>query len=157
MSKESYARGFCKAAEAAGVDPVALAKFASTVKGPNGELYQVPHGDIGWLGSTNPVHIVNKEVGRTDRPYVAGVAIPQGAASITNGPNATVHVQRVTPGRKGFLGIGSSPAVTNSVPESVWKPVDMMNDDKKYYTPANNRIWKLMMMLQEDAQKGNTK
>lgn len=28
MSKESYARGFCKAAEAAGVDPVALAKFA---------------------------------------------------------------------------------------------------------------------------------
>ena len=30
MSKESYARGFCKAAEAAGVDPVALAKFAET-------------------------------------------------------------------------------------------------------------------------------
>lgn len=28
MSKESYARGFCKAAEAAGVDPVVLAKFA---------------------------------------------------------------------------------------------------------------------------------
>lgn len=27
MSKESYARGFCKAAEAAGVDPVALAEF----------------------------------------------------------------------------------------------------------------------------------
>ena len=30
MSKESYVRGFCKAAEAAGVDPVALAKFAET-------------------------------------------------------------------------------------------------------------------------------
>ena len=28
MSKESYARGFCKAAAAAGVDPVALAKYA---------------------------------------------------------------------------------------------------------------------------------
>ena len=28
MSKESYARGFCKAAAAAGVDPVALAKLA---------------------------------------------------------------------------------------------------------------------------------
>lgn len=27
MSKESYARGFCKAAEAAGIDPVALAEF----------------------------------------------------------------------------------------------------------------------------------
>lgn len=30
MSKESYARGFCKAAEAAGVDPVALAKYAQS-------------------------------------------------------------------------------------------------------------------------------
>ena len=28
MSKESYARGFCKAAKAAGVDPVVLAKYA---------------------------------------------------------------------------------------------------------------------------------
>ena len=28
MSKESYVRGFCKAAEDAGVDPVALAKYA---------------------------------------------------------------------------------------------------------------------------------
>ena len=32
MSKESYIRGFCKAAEAAGVDPVALAKFAQDYK-----------------------------------------------------------------------------------------------------------------------------
>lgn len=30
MSKESYARGFCKAAAEHGVDPVALAKFAET-------------------------------------------------------------------------------------------------------------------------------
>ena len=29
MSKESYIRGFCKAAEAHGVDPVRLAKFAA--------------------------------------------------------------------------------------------------------------------------------
>ena len=32
MSKESYARGFFKAAEAAGVDPVALAKYAQQYK-----------------------------------------------------------------------------------------------------------------------------
>lgn len=32
MSKESYVRGFCKAAEAAGVDPVALAKYAQQYK-----------------------------------------------------------------------------------------------------------------------------
>lgn len=31
MSKESYARGFCKAAAAAGVDPVALAKYAGEI------------------------------------------------------------------------------------------------------------------------------
>ena len=30
MSKESYMRGFCKAAAAAGVDPVKLAKYANT-------------------------------------------------------------------------------------------------------------------------------
>ena len=33
MSKESYARGFCKAAAAAGVDPVALAKYAAPKRG----------------------------------------------------------------------------------------------------------------------------
>lgn len=33
MSKESYARGFCKAAAAAGVDPVALAKYAQDYEG----------------------------------------------------------------------------------------------------------------------------
>ena len=32
MSKESYARGFCKAAQAHGVDPVALMKFAQTTR-----------------------------------------------------------------------------------------------------------------------------
>lgn len=34
MSKESYARGFCKAAQAYGVDPVDLIKYAQS--GPNG-------------------------------------------------------------------------------------------------------------------------
>lgn len=32
MSRESYARGFCKAAEAAGVDPTALAKYAAETR-----------------------------------------------------------------------------------------------------------------------------
>lgn len=32
MSKESFARGFCKIAEAHGIDPVALAKFAQQYK-----------------------------------------------------------------------------------------------------------------------------
>ena len=32
MSRESYIRGFCKAAEAAGVDPVELAKYAQQYK-----------------------------------------------------------------------------------------------------------------------------
>ena len=40
MSKESYARGFCKAAEAAGVDPNVLFKFAQEFK-TNGWAPQV--------------------------------------------------------------------------------------------------------------------
>lgn len=32
MSKESYVRGFCKAAETVGIDPVELAKFAAETK-----------------------------------------------------------------------------------------------------------------------------
>ena len=32
MSKESYARGFCKAAAAAGVDPVELIKYAANLQ-----------------------------------------------------------------------------------------------------------------------------
>lgn len=36
MSKESYARGFCKAASAAGVDPVQLAKFAQNLDSVSG-------------------------------------------------------------------------------------------------------------------------
>lgn len=32
MSKESYARGFCKVAEEHGIDPVQLAKFAAPAK-----------------------------------------------------------------------------------------------------------------------------
>ena len=34
MSKESYVRGFCKAAETVGVNPVALAKYAQQVSAP---------------------------------------------------------------------------------------------------------------------------
>ena len=38
MSKESYAIGFCKVAEDAGVDPVALAKFADALFKTDGKI-----------------------------------------------------------------------------------------------------------------------
>lgn len=47
MSKESYIRGFCKAAEAAGVDPVGLAKFADAIYNTGGKL---PSSTIKNLG-----------------------------------------------------------------------------------------------------------
>lgn len=40
MSKESYAKGFCKVAAAAGVDPVALAKFAQNTPLQGEELHK---------------------------------------------------------------------------------------------------------------------
>lgn len=49
MSKESYARGFCKVAEAAGVDPTELAKFAQQYKtegyAPHADDLQKPKED----------------------------------------------------------------------------------------------------------------
>lgn len=64
MSKESYARGFVKAAAAAGVDPTALAKFAQVLK----------DNDVG-IGSykVNNNHdngsYVGKLVSRDPKPY----------------------------------------------------------------------------------------
>ena len=50
MSKESYARGFCKAAAAAGVDPVALAKYAqsTTVRPPAKPNANDKYPGSGW-------------------------------------------------------------------------------------------------------------
>lgn len=48
MSKESYIRGFCKAAAAAGVDPQALVKFAEPKYKTNGKaLVQRPFNSFG--------------------------------------------------------------------------------------------------------------
>ena len=47
MSKESYIRGFCKAAEAAGVDPKALAKYAQQYKTDGYVPYSVKPGRMG--------------------------------------------------------------------------------------------------------------
>lgn len=52
MSKESYARGFCKVAEAHGIDPVALSKFAS---GTDVKKDPIERAGIG-TGFDNRVH-----------------------------------------------------------------------------------------------------
>jgi hypothetical protein len=65
MSKESYARGFCKAAEAHGVDPVALAKYAQWAPKNVAELGtdKIPqyHGDYGdsfpVRAASNPIEV----------------------------------------------------------------------------------------------------
>ena len=50
MSKESYARGFCKAAEAAGFNPVSLAKYAqsTTVRPPEKPKANDKYPGTGW-------------------------------------------------------------------------------------------------------------
>ena len=54
MGKESYVRGFCKVAEAHGVDPVALAKYAQQVSAPTSappaRVKAAPESDAG-IGS----------------------------------------------------------------------------------------------------------
>ena len=85
MSKESYARGFCKAAQAAGVDPVALAKYAQDIdthygatggKAPEG----VPGADSGQI----PVYYGRDgDVGKVS--YVGELA---NAKDIASGPVA---------------------------------------------------------------------
>jgi hypothetical protein len=105
MSKESYARGFCKAAEAAGVDPVALAKYASGKKvdkwnplGPEGfvagnsvsnntGVYHLPKpiGKGGWAAGKKPLIIFGPGDKITSLPS---------SASVTNNPNATYSVSR---------------------------------------------------------------
>lgn len=58
MSKESYARGFCKVAEAAGVDPVALAKFANETS----EKITAPEYDTGGYAPEVISRVGNKGI-----------------------------------------------------------------------------------------------
>ena len=76
MSKESYARGFCKAAEAAGVDPVALAKFAQSIV--NGGA-QAPLFGL-WNSSKARKSEENKR-----REYPTGGRAPEGTPSAKSG------------------------------------------------------------------------
>lgn len=85
MSKESYIRGFCKAAEAAGVDPKELAKFAA------------PSYDKEWAESMKRL----QEYGDWfDKQPPAKISIPHELAHATNAvkrvafpvPDATKNV-----------------------------------------------------------------
>ena len=62
MSKESYVRGFCKAAEAAGVDPSVLLKYAQGKvtggRAPDGTA-SAESGKIPYLGSTGSMYTVD--------------------------------------------------------------------------------------------------
>ena len=106
MSKESYARGFCKAAAAAGVDPQALAKYVMAggedipkwnPMGPEGYvgnnavtnstgIYHLPRpiGKDGWAAGKKPLVIL--------RP--GEITRMPSSASVTNNPNATYSVSR---------------------------------------------------------------
>lgn len=59
MSKESYARGFCKVAEAHGIDPVALAKYAAE-KGPKYKTDGYAPAVVARLGTKYPIRYAPK-------------------------------------------------------------------------------------------------
>ena len=96
MSKESYARGFCKAAEAAGVDPVALAKYAQSIVFGGGPV-PLSGGGVKNVASNNfvsdiasPVKSSTRRIGRAAANFAGGLArsaMPQpfGAAAGATG------------------------------------------------------------------------
>jgi hypothetical protein len=87
MSKESYARGFCKAAEAAEVDPVALAKYAAEVAKDTdaGIGYRMDNGSelkSGRYVPTNPTSYIGRLNARhpgdgkgIEHPYIPHSAV----------------------------------------------------------------------------------
>ena len=83
MSKESYARGFCKAAAAAGVDPVALAKFAAPLNSDsrNGLVFDPKRGRYVVDRSRRGQELLSGE-------FASGIAraIPQKPVDITPKP-----------------------------------------------------------------------
>ena len=72
MSKESYVRGFCKAAEAAGVDPKALVKYAQN---GGGWFRDGPTVQRGWYedgvaaAKKNPESVYRQIPGRKKNPF----------------------------------------------------------------------------------------
>jgi len=71
MSKESYARGFCKTAEAHGVDPTALAKYAQNGGAwfKDGPTIQRGWYDDGVAASkSNPESVYDQIPGRVKLP-----------------------------------------------------------------------------------------
>ena len=67
MSRESYARGFCKAAEAAGVDPKALAKFAQAKYYETGG--RAPEGTPAAGSGRIPMLYVSGKVSSGNHPW----------------------------------------------------------------------------------------
>lgn len=79
MSKESYVRGFCKAAEAAGVDPVSLIKYAQNGGAwfRDGPTVQRSWYDEGVAASKNNPESVYRQIpGRIKLPTLGPVDNP---------------------------------------------------------------------------------
>lgn len=109
MSKESYARGFAKAAEAAGVDPKELAKFAQSIVGPVPSAKDIMDASKGY-GSTM------KLLGKYFSKYMKGMA---GAPALAakKGLDAARTLKRMA-GRGGDLG----PLLANKTPDPMPRP-----------------------------------
>ena len=78
MSKESYIRGFCKAADASGVDPVALAKYAQSIVNGGGPVASFINGPKNVVSNDfaqkiiSPVESTPKRIGKAIGKGIGG-------------------------------------------------------------------------------------
>ena len=124
MSKESYARGFCKAADAHGVDPVALAKLASTGDIVNAGLSSMTMGSpfapkpfIPGTDTIKPTKDLQAENARNVIGGVTGIALAKAPAlARAVGRFATKEI----PAGIQYTGYGKIPYMTYGPRWDVW-------------------------------------
>ena len=148
MSKESYIRGFCKAAEAAGVDPNALAKFAAETKNE-----QPKYKTDGWAP-----HLTELE-GRMKIPWgifqgknraVGAVPNVNGLEWVTNDtPDHVERLYRILDPRRQAWADANTNATT--------KVLQILRDaDYPRNTDIPHRAWGLLEDVWRDEMKRTT-
>ena len=144
MSKESYARGFVKAAAAAGVDPTGLAKFAQQYK------------TEGWAPKVHSLEGATKIPHPTigGNPLTIGSAANPGSiygASVDSPDEEEILVRSLDPRRAAFN------AATTNAANKVWKAISQAGYRKDNFEHNfSPRTIKLLEKLWNDEMKRTT-
>lgn len=124
MSKESYARGFCKVAQAHGIDPVVLAKYASLGDVVNAGLSSMTMGSpfapkpfVPGTDTIKPTKDLQAENARNVIGGVAGLAIAK-APALLRGVGR--FMTKKIPSGTGYTNYGKIPYTTWAPRWDVW-------------------------------------